>query len=67
VALATVETFTRLEIQREAFQAVILLRNAFDVQKATKEMVEEVARFLQRSEIDPALRFEGRAWERRER
>lgn len=67
VALATVETFTRLEIQREAFQAVILLRNAFEVQKATQEMVEEVARFLQRSEIDPALRFEGRAWERRER
>jgi len=64
VALATVETFTRLEIQREAFQAVILLRNAFEVERATREMVEEVARFLQRIEIDPALRFEGRAWER---
>jgi tetratricopeptide (TPR) repeat protein len=64
VALAAVETFTCLEIQREAFQAVILLRNAFDVQKATQEMVEEVARFLQRIEIDPALRFEGRSWER---
>lgn len=64
VALATVETFTRLEIQREALQAVILLRNAFDVRKATQGMVEEVARFLQRIEIDPALRFEGRAWER---
>ncbi len=67
VALAAVETFTRLEIQREAFQAVILLRNAFDVQRATQEMVEEVARFLQRIEIDPALRFEGWAWERRTR
>lgn len=67
VALAAVETFTRLEIQREAFQAVILLRNAFEVQKATQEMVEEVARFLQRIEIDPALRFEGRSWEGPER
>jgi tetratricopeptide (TPR) repeat protein len=67
VALAAVETFIRLEIQREAFQAVILLRNAFEVQKATQEMVEEVARFLQRIEIDPALRFEGRAWERPDR
>lgn len=64
VALAAVETFTRLEIQREAFQAVILLRNAFEVERATREMVEEVARFLQRAEIDPALRFAGRAWER---
>ena len=64
VALAAVETFTRLEIQREALQAVILLRNAFEVRKATQEMVEEVARFLQRIEIDPALRFEGWAWER---
>jgi tetratricopeptide (TPR) repeat protein len=67
VALDAVETFTRLQIQREAFQAVILLRNAFEVRKATQEMVEEVARFLQRIEIDPALRFEGRAWERPER
>jgi len=64
VALAAVETFTRLEIQREAFQAVILLRNAFEVERATQKMVEEVARFLQRIEIDPALRFAGRAWER---
>jgi tetratricopeptide (TPR) repeat protein len=59
VALRAVETFTCLEIQHEALQAVILLRNAFQVQKATREMVEEVARFLQRIEIDPALRFEG--------
>lgn len=63
-ALEAVETFKCLEIQREALQAVILLRNAFEVQKATQEMVEEVARFLQRIEIDPALRFEGRSWER---
>ncbi|MFL6236951.1 MAG: hypothetical protein ACJ76N_27725 [Thermoanaerobaculia bacterium] len=64
VALEAVETFKCLEIQHEALQAVILLRNAFQVEKATQEMIEEVARFLQRTEIDPALRFERQAWER---
>lgn len=63
VALEAVDIFKGLQIQREAFQAVILLRNAFEDQAATLEMVEEVAGFLRRIEIDPALRFEGQAWE----
>lgn len=63
VAFEALETFTRLEIQREALQAVILLRNAFEMRAATRAMVEEVARFLQWIEIDPALRFVGQAWE----
>jgi tetratricopeptide (TPR) repeat protein len=63
VVLEAAETFTQLKIQREALQAVILLRNAFEMQAATRTMVEEVASFLRRIEIDPALRFEGRAWE----
>jgi tetratricopeptide (TPR) repeat protein len=63
VALEAVDIFKSLQIQREAFQAVILLRNAFEEQAATLEMVEEVAGFLRRIEIDPALRFEGQAWE----
>jgi len=63
VALEAVDIFKGLQIQREAFQAVILLRNAFEEQAATLEMVEEVAGFLRRIEIDPALRFEGQAWE----
>lgn len=63
VALEAAAIFTSLQIQREAFQAVILLRNAFEEQAATLEMVEEVAGFLRRIEIDPALRFEGQAWE----
>ncbi|HEV7505835.1 MAG TPA: hypothetical protein VGS07_13075 [Thermoanaerobaculia bacterium] len=63
VALEAASIFTSLQIQREAFQAVILLRNAFEEQAATLEMVEEVAGFLRRIEIDPALRFEGQAWE----
>jgi hypothetical protein len=63
VALEAAAIFKGLQIQREAFQAVILLRNAFEEQAATLEMVEEVAGFLRRIEIDPALRFEGQAWE----
>ncbi|HSS79166.1 MAG TPA: hypothetical protein VLV54_20775 [Thermoanaerobaculia bacterium] len=63
MALEAVDIFKGLQIQREAFQAVILLRNAFEDQAATLEMVEEVAGFLRRIEIDPALRFEGQAWE----
>jgi tetratricopeptide (TPR) repeat protein len=63
VALEAAGIFKSLHIQREAFQAVILLRNAFEEQAATLEMVEEVAGFLRRIEIDPALRFEGQAWE----
>ncbi len=55
--------FTRLEIQREALMAVVLLRDAVEMQTATLEMIEEVARFLRRVDIDPSLRFEGRAWE----
>ena len=61
--LEAAEIFARLEIQREALMAVVLLRDAVEMQTATLEMVEEVARFLRRMEIDPALRFEGRAWE----
>jgi tetratricopeptide (TPR) repeat protein len=63
LALEAAGIFTSLQIQREAFQAVILLRDAFEGQAATLEMVEEVAGFLRRIEIDPALRFEGQAWE----
>jgi tetratricopeptide (TPR) repeat protein len=63
VILEAAEIFTRLDIQREALQAVILLRNAVEMETATLEMIEEVARFLRRIEIDPAIRFEGRAWE----
>lgn len=63
VVLKASETFTKLGIQREGLQAIILLREAFIQQTATMEMVNEVARFLERLTIDPDLRFEGRAWE----
>jgi hypothetical protein len=64
VALEAAQTFVSLQIQREALEAIILLRNSFEMQTATREMVEEVAGFLRRLEVDPAVRFEGRAWEK---
>jgi tetratricopeptide (TPR) repeat protein len=63
VALEAAKTFLSLKIQREALEAVILLRNSFEMQTATIEKVEEVAHFLLRFQVDPAVRFEGRAWE----
>jgi tetratricopeptide (TPR) repeat protein len=60
---AAVEIFIIHGIQREALQAIILLRDSFEVGRGTLEMVLEVAAFLRRLEIDPDLRFEGRSWE----
>jgi hypothetical protein len=64
VALEAAQTFVDLRIQREALEAIILLRNSFEMRTATREKVEEVAGFLRRLEVDPAVRFEGRAWEK---
>ncbi len=64
IALEAANTFLSLKIQPEALQAVILLRNSFEMQTITRAKVEEVTGFLRRIEIDPALRFEGQAWER---
>ena len=58
-----VELFTVHGIQREAYLAVILLRDTFEMKTGTLEMVVEVANFLRRLQIDPTLRFEARAWE----
>jgi tetratricopeptide (TPR) repeat protein len=63
LVLEAAAIFTRLRIQREALMAVIMLRDATEMRTATSAMIEEVVRFLRRVEHDPALRFEGRAWE----
>lgn len=56
-------TFMALDIQREGLIAVSLLKTACEVREATKEMAEEVARFLRRFANDPKARFKGRSWE----
>jgi tetratricopeptide (TPR) repeat protein len=66
VALEAAQTFVALNIKREALGAVILLRTSFEMQTATRDMVEEVAGFLRRLEVEAEAHFEGRAWERPE-
>jgi len=58
-----VEIFISHRIQREALQAIVLLRDSFEEGRGTLEMVLEVVAFLRRLEIDPDLRFEKRSWE----
>jgi tetratricopeptide (TPR) repeat protein len=57
------EIFSVHRFEREALQAVILLRDAFRMKNATLQMVLEVSEFVRRVLYDPALRFEARAWE----
>jgi hypothetical protein len=52
-------------IRREALQAIILLRDTFEMKNGAIDMVVEVATFLRRLEIDPTLRFEAMTWETR--
>ena len=61
--LEAAQIFIAHRIQREALQAVTLLRDTFERGIGTLEMVLEVTGYLRRLEIDPALRFEGRTWE----
>jgi tetratricopeptide (TPR) repeat protein len=64
--IEAVELFAAYEFEREALQAVVLLRDSFRLREATTEMVLEVADFVRRLMYEPALRFEARAWERSE-
>ncbi|HEV8580627.1 MAG TPA: hypothetical protein VGX68_16290 [Thermoanaerobaculia bacterium] len=56
--------FVELGLQREALQAVILLRDSFRMRAATLAMVKEVSDFLRRVMWDPGLRFEAWSWEK---
>lgn len=53
--------FLGLRIQREAFGAVMVLRDAFTRQIATVDLLEDVVIFLRRWHIDPNTKFEPRA------
>ncbi len=55
--------FAAHDFEREALQAVILLRDSFRMRNASLEMVVEVAEFVRRLQRDPALRFAAGAWE----
>ena len=63
IVIEAVEIFIAHRIQREALQAIILLRDSFKAERGTVEMVQEVVTFLRRLEFDPEPRFEKRSWE----
>lgn len=63
VVQAAAKVFTALQIEREALVAVIMLRNAFELRKATVDLVERVAAFVRRAEKDPNARFDPERWQ----
>lgn len=52
-----VPIFSSLHIHREALAALAYLQQAVEAQRATVEVVSEVAEYLRRAQHDPALRF----------
>jgi tetratricopeptide (TPR) repeat protein len=60
VVTAAYKIFLALGIQREALLTLSFLCNACEVRMATPELVEDVARFMRRLQVDPKARFEGR-------
>lgn len=58
VAFEAAKTFVSLGIDREALAAVVLLREIFEMGRATVGLVQDVAAFLRRAEFDPDARFD---------
>jgi tetratricopeptide (TPR) repeat protein len=58
VAFEAVDVFLSLGIHREALIAVMILRDAFEMEVATTSLVRSVADFLRRAQFDPSARYE---------
>ncbi len=58
LAREMVPIFSSLNIHREALAALAYLQQAAEAERATFEVVSEVASYLRRAQHDPALRFE---------
>ena len=54
-----VPIFSSLNIHREALAALAYLKQAAEAERASLEVVRNVADYLRRAQHDPALRFEG--------
>jgi tetratricopeptide (TPR) repeat protein len=63
VVAAAYKVFVAIKIEREALMAVLALKTACEIRRATRAMAEEVARYVRRLEDDPNARFEGKAWD----
>jgi len=57
LALETVEVFVTLRIRREAFGALMILKDAIEKRKATVSLLEDVVQHLRRGDMDPEARF----------
>lgn len=60
LALETVEVFVTLRIRREAFGALMILKDAIEKQTATVSLLEDVVEHLRRSDVNPDGRFVAR-------
>ena len=63
VVAAAYKMFMALKIQREALMAVLTLKTACEVQVATRELAEQIAKYVRRLENDPSAKLKGEAWE----
>lgn len=57
LAEGMVPIFSSLHIHREALAALAYLKQAAEAERATVEVVSEIAEYLRRAQHDPALRF----------
>ena len=58
LALDTVEVFVALRIRREALGAMMVLRDAFEQQKANVALLRGIVKYLRRLEVDSDAQFE---------
>ncbi|MEO6193782.1 MAG: hypothetical protein ABIS20_12290 [Thermoanaerobaculia bacterium] len=63
VVAAAYKMFLALKIQREAVMAVLTLKTACEVQVATRELAEQIAKYVRRLENDPSAKLGGKGWE----
>ena len=52
-----VGVFEEKEIHREALTAMVLFRDAAELDRVSLQLVAELARFLSQAQADPALPF----------
>ncbi len=57
MAMETVEVFVALRVRREAFGALMILKDAFEKRTATVSLLEDVVGYLRWSEVDPDAPF----------
>lgn len=52
-AYEAVSMFQALGIEREAYMSVILVREIFELKRASPELIQSIADYLRRAQVDP--------------